>query len=79
MFREMRCSRVENRFVLPLVGKGQGLITMISHKAYSERQGGKVATSEITGLRAGTTLMGILVLPWLSGREVGLMSETHRS
>lgn len=35
-----------------------------------------MATSEITGLRAGTTLQGLL--PWPSGRWVGLLAEMGR-
>lgn len=37
---------------------------MVSRKAYSELQKGKVTTSEITEIRAGTTLKNFLVLPW---------------
>lgn len=59
VFRETRGSRVENHFALPLLEKGQNLIIMIPHKADSERQKGKVATFEITGLRTGSDLKGL--------------------
>lgn len=32
VFREMRCSRAENHFVLPFLEKGQSLIIMIPHR-----------------------------------------------
>lgn len=35
MFREMRCSRAENHFALPILEKGQSLIIMIPHRACS--------------------------------------------
>lgn len=59
VFREMRKSSVENHFALPLLEKGQNLIIMIQYKAGSERQKGKVVTSEITDLRTGTDPKGL--------------------
>lgn len=59
VFRGMTCSRLENHFALLLLEKGQNLIIMIPHKAGSERQKGKMATSEIIDLRNETDLKGL--------------------
>lgn len=77
-FRKMRCSRIKDHFALPFLDKGQGLITSTPHKACSKRQKGKVAPSEITDLRVGTTLKKLLVLHWPCSRLAGLFSESRQ-
>lgn len=63
MFREMRCSRVENHFALPLLEKGQSLIITIPRKACSERQRRKVAQSKITVSVLGQLLRAFWFYP----------------
>lgn len=49
MFREMRCSRAENHFALPILEKGQSLIIMIPQSLFrvAERENDP---AEITAL-----------------------------